>query len=333
MPDIPHFDLVPGWEQLPPEFTHLDVSGLGVDSGDRVYVLTRKQARVIVYDRGGRFLRTFGEGLFTERTHGLTVGADDSVYCVDDGNHTVRKFTADGELLLTLGTTGVASDTGYDPSLGPQRDRLRSIVRSGPPFNKPTNLAVAPWGDLYVTDGYGNARVHRFTAAGKLIQSWGEPGSGPGQFRLPHGVVVTRDGRVLVADRENDRVQVFDRDGTFLEEWLDLQRPTHLCQDAQGLIYVSELAWLPGNFSFRRGARDRHESGRVSVLSATGELLDRLGLPDSAAAGGFYAPHAICVDSRGDLYVGEVTWTFTLGGAAYPLAEGFHTLQKFARWR
>ena len=121
------------------------------------------------------------EGLFTNRTHGLTVGAD-AVYCADDGDHTVRKFSSDGTLLLTIGTAGVASDSGYDGK------STASIQRGAPPFNRPTNVAVAPSGDLYVSDGYGNARVHRFSADGKLIQSWGEPGLAPGQFNLPHGI-------------------------------------------------------------------------------------------------------------------------------------------------
>ena len=325
------FDAVVGWEQLPSSFTHLDVSGLGVDSEDRVYVLTRKQARVIVYSRDGSYLSTFGEGLFTERTHGLTVGPDDSVYCVDDGNHTVRKFTPAGQLVMTLGTSGSASDTGYDPNAGDIYIRQLTIARSGPPFNKPTNIAVSLDGELYVCDGYGNARVHRYTADGRLLQSWGEPGSGPGQFRLPHGIWVTDDGRVLVADRENDRLQVFDRGGQFAEEWTHLQRPSDVCMDRAGLIFVSEMTWLSGQRSFRRGVRGRLEPGAVSVLDRSGRPLERLGTDDVSAPGSFFAPHALCVDSRGDIYVGEVSHTLSLGGKAFALADGHHSLQKLAR--
>src|SRR5439155_15039166 len=114
--------------------------------------------------------------------------------------------------------------SGYDGT-------LESIIRGGPPFNRPTNLAVAPSGDVYVSDGYGNCRVHRYAADGKLIGSWGEPGSGPGQFILPHSVWVAADGRVLVADRENDRIQVFSPSGEYLTEWGAL-RPTDVCTDA-----------------------------------------------------------------------------------------------------
>jgi len=155
--------VVEGWERLPDGFTHLDCVGVGVGRSHEVFVLTRGQARVIVYDRDGRFLSAWGEGIFTERTHGLTVAPDETVYCVDEGAHCIYRFSPDGELLQTIGTPGMAAATGYDGSLA-------SIV-GGPPFNRPTNLAIAPSGELYVTDGYGNCKVHRFSPAGELIQS------------------------------------------------------------------------------------------------------------------------------------------------------------------
>jgi DNA-binding beta-propeller fold protein YncE len=318
----PRYRVVEGWEQLPAGFTHRDAVGVDVDSADRVYILTRDQPRVIVYNRDGAFVRAWGEDLFTARTHGLTVAPDDTVYCVDEGNQIVYQFSPTGEILRTIGTKGVASDTGYDGQ------SLTSIRRGGPPFNRPTNLAVAPSGDLYVSDGYGNARVHRFAADGRLLQSWGEPGTGPGQFNLPHGVRVAADGRVLVADRENDRIQIFSPTGEFLTEWTDIQRPTNIDIDAAGRIYVSELWWRVGQHSFVRGPITTDQPGRVSVLDAEGHVLTRWGGPDRCAPGNFVAPHDICVDSRGDLYVVEVTWTF--GARADPALADCHTVQKFA---
>ncbi|HZW31283.1 MAG TPA: peptidyl-alpha-hydroxyglycine alpha-amidating lyase family protein [Isosphaeraceae bacterium] len=317
------YAVVPGWEQLPAGFHHRDVCGVAVDSRDQVYIITRDEARVIVYDREGRFLRSWGEGIFTARTHGITIGPDDAVYCVDDGDHTVRKFTPDGRLLLTLGTSGVPSETGYDGQ------SLDSIQRGGPPFNRPTNLAVAPSGDLYVTDGYGNCRVHQFSADGTLIRSWGEPGSGPGQFHLPHGIAVAPDGRVFVADRENDRIQIFSPDGEFLDEWTDVQRPTQICIDREGLVHVSELWWRPGQRSYRHGIIPDDRPGRVSVFDLNGVLLARWGGPDRCAPGNFCAPHGLCVDSQGSLYVAEVTYTFA--GRAGLVPPDCHTLQKFTR--
>ncbi|HUV07126.1 MAG TPA: hypothetical protein VMX75_05315, partial [Spirochaetia bacterium] len=125
------YQVVEGWEQLPAGFAHYDVPGVAVDSGDRVYVITREDARVIVYEPGGTFVRSWGEGTFTERTHGICTGPDDSVYIADDGNHTVRKFTPDGEELMRIGVPGKCSDTGYDG-----RD-MKSIKRSAGPFNRP----------------------------------------------------------------------------------------------------------------------------------------------------------------------------------------------------
>jgi streptogramin lyase len=317
------YDVVEGWEQLPEGLNHGDVVGVGVDSQDRVFVFTRRESRVLVYNRDGSFHAAWGDGVFTPRTHGLTVAPDDTVYCVDEGRQVVYHFSPNGALLQTMGTPDAGSDTGYDGR------SLTSIIRGGPPFNRPTNLAVAPNGELYVSDGYGNARVHRFDKDGYLVQSWGEPGAGPGQFHLVHGVAVAADGRVLVADRENDRIQIFSPDGHFQEEWTDVQCPTNIAIDPAGRIYVSELWRRQGDRSFRLGEVLDDRPGRVSVYDAAGKVLARWGGPDRCAPGNFVAPHDICVDSHGDLYVGEVTWTFAVSSGRAP--ADCHTLQKFAR--
>lgn len=325
------YELVEGWERLPEGYGYADVAGLGIDSQDRVYALTRRDARVIVYEADGSFVKSLAEGLFTERTHGLAIGPDGSIFCVDDGDHTVRKFTPDGELVMTIGTSGVPSQTGYDGGKPSLYEKLKSITQGGPPFNRPTNLAVAANGDLYVADGYGNARVHRFSADGELIQSWGEPGTARGQFNLPHAVWVTPDNRVLVADRENDRVQVFTLEGKFLGQWTEVQRPTDLTMDHEGRVYVAELPWLEGHQSFVRGAPDTDLPGRVSVLDGqTGDVIIRLGGTDEVIAAHLRAPHAIALDSRGDLYVGHVLYSLFGGGDGPASAHG-ETLTKLAR--
>ena len=325
------YQVVEGWEQLPAGFVHQDVVGVGVDSRDRVYLLTRGDPRVIVYEADGSFVMSFAEGTFTGRTHGIRIGPDDSVYCVDDRDHTVRKFSPNGELMMTIGTPGVASDTGYDASLTDADlwTRLGTITHGGAPFNRPTNVAIAPNGDLYVSDGYANARVHRFTADGQLIQSWGEPGTGPGEFYLPHDVWVTPDERVLVADRENDRIQIFTLDGQYLTEWTHLFRPTGIFQYKDGRLFVSELSRREGMPSFRLGVQKETRAGSVAILEPDGTLIHRFGGPDMAAPGNFYAPHCICVDSNGDVYVGEVTHTDWVSKGLAP--EGAHMFQKFAR--
>jgi DNA-binding beta-propeller fold protein YncE len=316
------YEVVEGWEQLPHGYEHRDVAGVAVDSEDRVYLLCRGDRPVIVYDRAGRFLHSWGEGAFTARTHGITIGPDDAVYCTDDGNHTVRKFTRDGTLLMTLGTMNVPSDSGYNGK------DTATVPRPAGPFNRPTNLAVGPRGDLYVSDGYGNCRLHRFSAGGELLHSWGTPGSGAGQFFIPHGIAVAADGRVFVCDRENDRIQIFSPDGEYLDEWTDTQRPTHLVFDPQGRAYVSELAWHPGQVSQRHGPISTVRHARVSVYDPQARVLARWGSSDPCAPGSFAAPHSVAVDSNGDVYVAEVTWTFAVTRGLVP--ESCHTFQKFA---
>jgi DNA-binding beta-propeller fold protein YncE len=304
-------ELVPDWERLPQGFSHPDVSDVAVDADDRVFVLTRGEIPVLVYDRDGTFLHAWGEGVFTA-AHGITVGPDGLVYCVDNGDHTVRRFTTEGMLLLTVGTPGAAASTGYDGD-------PFSVSRAGPPFHRPTKACVLSSGAFFVSDGYGNARVHRFSSAGDLEVSWGEPGSGPGQFRLPHGIAATRDEqRLLVCDRENDRIQVFDLEGRYRAEWTGLARPTAAAVSSDGYVYVAELG------------RAGRVGSRCSILDPNGRIVARLGgngPPD--APGSFFAAHGIALDSHDDLYVAEVTWA--AGGKDGRVPETCHTLQKFTR--
>src|SRR5207253_864219 len=197
------YDVVEGWEQLPAGYVHRDVAGVAVDGEDRVFLICRGDHPLIVYDQKGHFLRSWGEGEFTYRTHGITVAPDGTVWCTDDGNHTVRQFTPNGKLLLTLGTLNTPSDTGYDG-----KDSI-NIPRAAGPFNRPTNLAIGPRGDLYVSDGYGNCRVHQFSPTGTLKRSWGVSGTGPGQFHLPHGIAgAPRARRRLARRRVRERGDV-----------------------------------------------------------------------------------------------------------------------------
>jgi DNA-binding beta-propeller fold protein YncE len=311
------------WAKLPPGWSWPEVAGVATDSRDRAYVFNRGDHPVIVFDRDGTFLSSWGEGLFS-RPHGLHIGPDDSVYCSDDLGHTVRKFTPDGRLLMTLGT-GRPSDTGATSM------DYRTVRRGGPPFHYPTNLAISPEGDLYVSDGYGNARVHKFSPDGRLLLSWGEPGSGPGQFHLPHGIAVDRQGTVYVADRENSRVQLFSPEGQFLSEWTDVARLCQVFIDADGKIYVAELGFRAGVWPGTAFPGDA-TGGRVSIFDPGGKLLARWGGGLSPCApGDFFAPHDICVDSRGDVYVGEVVWSG--GGNKGMVPADCHSLQKFVSRR
>src|SRR5206468_11996477 len=181
-------------------------------------------------------------------------------------------------------------------------------VRTRPPFHYPCNASLSPDGGLYVCDGYGNARVHKFAPDGRLLFSWGEPGSAPGQFHLPHGIAVSSDGTVYVADRENSRIQLFTPSGRFLTEWTDVARPTEIFIDGHQNFYVTELGWQAGLFPDMHPPTPEAVGGRVSVFNERGELQAHWGGGQNpCAAGDFFAPHDIWLDSRGDLYVGEVT--------------------------
>jgi DNA-binding beta-propeller fold protein YncE len=310
------------WEQLPPGFAFVEVAGVAVDAYNQVYVFNRGEQPVIVFNRQGRFLRAWGAGMFG-RPHGIAIGPDGGVWLTDDLGHAVRKCTPEGELLLTLGTPGQASDTGA------QGFDYRTIRQPGPPFNLPTNVAFAPDGSLYISDGYGNARVHHFTADGKLLASWGAAGDAPGAFNVPHGIAVDGRGRVYVADRENSRIQVFTSEGELLTIWTDVARPMQITIDQRDRAFVCEVGWRAGRFPWQTPPADP-PGARVSVFDLDGKLQCRFGGgSDPTAPGDFFAPHDLCVDSRGDLYVGEVM--MSAGGNRGLVSPTCHSLQKLVR--
>jgi DNA-binding beta-propeller fold protein YncE len=202
--------------------------------------------------------------------------------------------------LMTLGTSGQPSDTGATSI------DYRTIRYAGRPFYFPTNAAIGLKGEIFVTDGYGNARVHKFSADGELLLSWGEPGSNPGQFRVPHGIAIDRRGILFIADRENRRIQVFSPDGEFLEEWPNIARPCQIAFDRDGNVYVAELGYKAGMWPGTVAPSDDATGGRVSVFDPQGQLLARWGGGQNPTApGDFFAPHDIRVDSHGDALNGR----------------------------
>ena len=307
---MPAFRVLEGWGRLPEGWRYVEAAGVAVDSRDNVYVFNRGEHPLIVFDREGNFLRSWGEGL-VGRAHGITIGPDGEVWLTDDGNHTIRKFTPEGKLLLTIG----------DPD-------KPATLQSGKPFNRPTHVALSPLtGDLFISDGYGNSRVHKYDPKGRHLFSWGEPGTDPGCFNLPHNIATDAEGLVYVADRENHRVQVFDAEGRYLAQIHNVHRPCGLLIDRRegGAIYVGELGTdLAVNQSVP------NLGGRVSILSLKGDLLGRIGDRfRGEKPGQFVAPHGVVNDSRGDLYVAEVS--YTLKGRHENPPREIRSLQKFIR--
>ncbi len=313
------YEVVEDWPKLPPRWSFGEVAGVAVDSKDRVYVFSRGSHPMTIFDSDGSFVRSWGEGLFT-CPHSVRIGPDGMIYCVDRDDHTMRKLTPEGELLLTLGVKDRPSETGA------QGLDYRTVKHSSGPFNYPTDIAFGPSGELFVSDGYGNARVHRFSPDGELLASWGEPGDGTGCFNLPHGVWVDGEDRLYVADRENSRIQIFTLDGDFITQWKDVNRPTCISGDGKGAVYVTELGFLAGLFPGTRVPGDRDPIARLTIRSTDGRIITRWGGEDRCSPGKFYAPHAVCIDSRDDLYVGEVT-------QATGAPPGCHVIQKFVRKR
>ena len=282
-----------GWNPLP-HFN--DVTGIACDGNHRVLVLNRTGTPLTIV-AGGQVVGEMLRGACTN-PHGLTIAPDGCLHVVDNIDHTVRVFSADGRLLQQIGALGQASDTGYEPWYG-------TVKRAAGPFNMPTNSAFARDGSFYVTDGYGNARVHHFAGDGTLMNSWGTPGDGPGQFNLPHGVVVDDLDRVLVADRENSRIQVFSAEGRFIEAWTHVNRPCNVAKDGAGRVYVAELGFhtgLPPETDYDVTS----PRPCVSVLSMTGERLAQIGGDGTDSPDLFFAPHDICVGGDGAIYVAEI---------------------------
>ena len=321
------YEVLEGWERLPEGWSFVEVAGVAVDSSDRVYVFNRGDHPVIVFDKEGKFLDAWGEGVFSS-AHGIFIDRHDNVYCADNFDHTVRKFTTDGTLLMTLGEPDRPADTGFKIGESP-------VQHAGGPFNMVTNVAVAENGEMFISDGYGNARIHRFSAEGKLLSSWGEPGAGPGQFNLPHGVAVDRAGRVYVADRENSRLQIFTSQGEFIESWDWVNRPDDLFIDEQENLYIAELGWnVPTpdrpHFPFMKRPPMGHAPiARVTICDLDGNIQTQIGGENPVLPGNFIVPHGIWADSRGDFYVGEVVKASGAIDHFAPLT--CHAFQKFVR--
>ena len=303
------YEVTENWAKLPDGWSFKEVAAVAVDAHDNVYAFNRGDHPMMVFDRNGNFLRSWGEGLFP-RAHGLTLAPDDTLFCTDDGDHTVRKCTLDGNVLFTLGISGKPAP-----------------FMSGNPFNRCTHVAIDPRnGDFYVSDGYGNARVHKYSPEGQRLFSWGESGTDPGQFNIAHNIATDKDGWVYVADRENHRIQVFDANGKFETQWVNMARPSGLYIDqASETTYIGEIGSAIG-----ANAEARQLGSRVSIYNTKGELLARLGdQPPGEAPGQFISPHGISIDSYGDIYVGEVSWTNT-GQHLNPPRE-LRSLQKLVR--
>ncbi len=289
----PDYAVVHGWPHLPEGHALGSAAGVGVTSHGTVLVFHRAYRTwseplpldpitaptIAEFDIvTGSLVHEWGSGLFA-MPHGLTVDAQDNVWLSDVALHQVFKFSSKGKLLLTLGERGV-----------PGKDAAR--------FNRPTDIAVLPDGSFYVSDGYRNTRVIKFTAAGRFDFQWGEPGTGPGQFDTPHAVTLDAEGRVYVADRENDRVQVFTPRGEFIAQWKSpaIGRPYSVAMLGSAFAVIADGGEQPDISPDRSG---------VSLVSRAGAPLQRIGRWGNYD-GQFMMAHDVAGDAEGNFYVVDI---------------------------
>jgi NHL repeat len=300
------FDWVPGWGATPVELIGNDVAGVAVDSADRVFLLSRSSTPIVVLDRTGTFIASWGGGDFV-RPHGIHVAPDDSVWCADDEGQRLIHYSADGERLEIIQKENRASETGY--IVGDSR----SVRQSADPFCYPTGIASGADRDIWVTDGYGNARLHHFDSHRNLASSFGRPGNGPLEFVIPHGVLRVPTGELLVSDRENERVQVIDPGGTMVNSWNGVHFPNNVATLDHSVYYVAELGnVIQGIPPEMRVVREAPHA-RVTARDETGKLLSEILPGPGEALDIWFAPHGIAVDSLGDIYVAEVRNAYSRG--------------------
>ena len=284
--DAGAYRLVPNWGQLPPGMQLGEVPGMTIDPTGRVFAFNRAEPPVIEFDASGKVLKTWGEKMFVW-PHGIRVDRNGFLWITDGRarngiGQQVFKFTRDGQLVMTLGTKGVSGD-------GPDT------------FNSPTDVAVAPNGDVFVSDGHVNSRIVKFSKDGAFIKAWGRRGDGPGEFNVPHTIFFDSRGRLLVGDRSNRRIQIFDQDGTFLDQWTQFGSPSGIFVAPDDTLYVvdynDKMALFVGS------AKDG------SIRTRSGQVL----------------AEGVAVDAHGSIYVGE-----TVAGHLGDIVTG-HAVKKLVR--
>jgi DNA-binding beta-propeller fold protein YncE len=260
--------------ELPPNMNFGGVSGVAINSHDHIFLLHRGPGPLMEFDADGHFIRALGDGLF-DRPHGLRIDSDDNIWTTDLEGHTVYKFNPAGRIQMVLGLRGRAAewhDFGH----------LRA-------FNEPNDIAIAANGDVYVLQGHGKgpSLVLKFDRDGNFIKSWGKTGTAPGDFDLPHSIVIDGKGLLHVADRNNGRIQVFDADGGYIRESRHPGTPCGLCLAPDGFLYLAH-----------------GHTGLVKQLDLDGNVLGETG-GQGKTLGRYGEAHYLAVSRRGEIYVAD----------------------------
>lgn len=293
-PDYPRTNLAigyevdPDWPARPIEHQWGDVPGLTIDGAGRIWSFNRSKVPVQVFAPDGRLVDAWGQGVF-KTPHGVRADPKGDVWFTDISNHVVQKFTPKGKLLMTLGTLGVPGEDGHH-------------------FNRPTDIVVAPRGDLFISDGYTNNRIAHFDAAGRFVKAWGKLGVEPGEFSLPHAIAMDSHGRLYVCDRNNARVQVFEQSSEFIAEWRNLMVPWGIWITPKDEVYLcgsSPMRW-PKEGGFGTPPKDQV----VMKLDTAGRVQELwtfpMGQTGKEQPGELNWLHGIAVDASGNLYLSDI---------------------------
>ncbi len=276
------YNVVEGWAKLPPSIQFGEVVDIDVDAHGNVYVFNRGRHPVLVFQSDGTFQKSWGELYYLysgkhvfrrEGPHGITITPDNYVYCVDHEAHVVLKFTLDGKLLQTIGNRDKPSVTGFTGF----KYESQNVTQAAGPFNLPTQAVESTSGEIFVSDGYGNTRIHKFSSDGELLLSWGNPGKGISEFYLPHSLCLDKDDNIYVTDRETSRIQIFSENGEYISEWTDINRPSDIVLGYDGNFYIVSGNW-------------------VTQKALDGEILAQWP----------HGGHGITIDSKRNIYLGEL---------------------------
>jgi peptidylamidoglycolate lyase len=294
--NLTRYELVKDWPKLPKDLILGNPTGNGIDTNQNVFIFHRSgrewrlfgpmpdsyipSKTILLLDgQSGKILNSWGDNLFI-MPHGLTVDKNNNVWVTDVGLQQVFKFNHEGKLLMKLGEAKVAGNDAAH-------------------FNRPTDIAVANNGSFYVSDGYGNSRIIKFSSTGKYLFEWGKKGDGEKEFNIPHGIDLDEKENVYVADRENNRVQVFDSSGKFLKQWHD-KNFGNMCavtydKIMKRLAAVDDVTFL----------KFKHRGSDIIIFDSTGKVLTRFG-----RSGLYDGPtcwyHDVAVDKEGSIYVGDI---------------------------
>lgn len=290
------YERVNGWPDLPENLNLGNPVGLSLDSDQHVVLFHRaerewpllkampdsfiKSSTILVIDRdSGKLLKSWGENLFI-MPHGLTVDNENNVWVTDVGLHQVFKFNADGKMLLKLGEAKVSGNDSVH-------------------FDRPTDIAIAGDGSIYVSDGYGNSRIVKFSPEGKYLSEWGQNGDKEGEFNVPHGITIDKSGNVYVADRENSRIQVFDPNGRFLKQFLGdsfgAMCSVSFDKATSNLYAIDDLSFL----------KVKHRGSDVFVIDTLGKIKTRFGRSGSYEGATCWY-HDLAIDKDQNIYVGDI---------------------------